>query len=127
MWLRCLSTRGDNGEENKTGLQRQRERQTKRGREIGERERERERERRTGAWQESPSFGWVKLGCYTAKSYIQRQDETTGKLKCVLNVQGPWHKELAKVFFDYILEHQTTREELESWKKESVRERVKRE
>ena len=63
----------------------------------------------------SKSFGLVKMERYPAKSYVRRFDDEAAKFVLLVNLDGksiPGHHEIAKKVFDYVLQHETTRDNL---------------
>ena len=59
---------------------------------------------RASVWLPSQSFGFVRLGCYTAKSYILFKAKEADKQALLVNVQGTNvdHKKIATELLDYV-------------------------
>eukprot|EP00435_Cladocopium_sp_Y103_P050871 s1279_g15.t1 len=64
-------------------------------------------------WKASKSFGYVKLGCFTQKSYIVFKANMNDKPALLVNVQGKNvpHKKLALDLFQYVLQGGLTKEQ----------------
>ena len=63
----------------------------------------------------SKSFGLVKMERYPGKSYVRRFDDEAAKFVLLVNLDGksiPSHHEIAKKVFDYVLKHETTKDNL---------------
>ena len=57
----------------------------------------------------------MKLERYPGKSYVRRFDDEAAKFVLLVNLDGksiPSHHEIAKKVFDYVLKHETTKDNL---------------